>query len=108
MNTSPTTIEIYDPPMCCPGGMCGPTIDPALLAVDDAILRIKKTQNGNVTIVRYSLTQQSGKFMQHPGVFELLKTQGVAALPVTTVNGKIVKQQEYPSYEQLSNWSQGV
>ncbi|MBI2487641.1 MAG: arsenic metallochaperone ArsD family protein, partial [Deltaproteobacteria bacterium] len=24
-------IEIFDPPMCCPGGLCGPTIDPALL-----------------------------------------------------------------------------
>ena len=107
MNTSHTTIEIFDPPMCCPTGLCGPSIDPALLAVNDAILQIKKAQNGNLTIVRYSLSQQSGKFMQHPELFELLKTHGVAVLPVTTVNGKIVKQREYPSYEQLSEWIGG-
>jgi hypothetical protein len=21
-------IQIYDPPMCCPIGLCGPTVDP--------------------------------------------------------------------------------
>lgn len=28
--TDVTTIkvEIFDPPMCCPGGLCGPAIDP--------------------------------------------------------------------------------
>ncbi|MDH3390414.1 MAG: arsenic metallochaperone ArsD family protein, partial [Desulfobulbaceae bacterium] len=24
-------IEIYDPPMCCPTGVCGPNVDPELV-----------------------------------------------------------------------------
>ncbi len=102
MNTSNTTIEIFDPPMCCPSGFCGPSIDPALLEINEAILKVKKEYNGKVTVARYSLSQQGAKFVQHAELFELLKLHGVSILPVTVVNGKIVKQQAYPSYEQLT------
>ncbi len=23
-------LQVFDPPMCCPGGVCGPSVDPAL------------------------------------------------------------------------------
>lgn len=32
------TVEIYDPPMCCSSGLCGPTIDPELVKMNDAVL----------------------------------------------------------------------
>jgi hypothetical protein len=25
-----TTVEVFDPPMCCSTGVCGPRVDPAL------------------------------------------------------------------------------
>jgi hypothetical protein len=38
MKESPmVTIEIFDPPMCCPTGVCGPTIDPALVDLQEAV-----------------------------------------------------------------------
>ena len=34
----------------------------------------------------------------------LLIFGGIAVLPVSMVNGKIVKQQAYPSYPELTSW----
>jgi len=98
------TIEIFDPPMCCPGGMCGPVIDPALLDVNEAILKVKKESDAQVKIERYMLTQQSTKFLQNPEILELLRSQGTLALPVTAVNGKVVKKKIYPSYSELQSY----
>ncbi len=95
------TIEIFDPPMCCPSGLCGPTIDPALLDINDAILRLRKERGEQARVERYLLSQQGPKFMQNPAVFALLKEHGVQVLPVTTVNGQVVKNGTYPSYDEL-------
>jgi len=99
--SSAITIEIFDPPMCCPTGLCGPTIDPALLDINEAILRLRKERGEGVHVERYLLSQQGPKFMQNPAVFALLKEHGVEVLPVTTVNGRVVKKGAYPSYEEL-------
>ncbi len=99
------TIEIFDPPMCCPTGLCGPTIDPALLDVHEAILRIQKEQDGMARVERYLLGQQPAKFMESPEVLERLKRHGVNALPITTVNGRVVKERAYPTYEELRTWA---
>jgi len=96
-----TTVEIFDPPMCCPSGLCGPSVDPALLDINEAILKLKKEYDGKVAIERYLLSQQGQKFMQVPEVLALLKREGVSALPVTMVNGKIFKQKSYPTYDEL-------
>ena len=95
------TIEIFDPPMCCPTGLCGPTIDPALLDINEAVLRLRKERGGEARVERYLLSQQGPKFMQNPAVFALLKEHGVQVLPVTTVNGQVVKKGAYPSYDEL-------
>jgi hypothetical protein len=100
-------IEIFDPPMCCPGGLCGPSIDPALIDMNEAILKIDKKFNGNVKIERYLLSQQGPKFMQNPQILSLLKSRGISVLPITVVNGKVVKQKEYPSYEELVEYIGG-
>jgi len=98
-----TKIEIFDPPMCCPSGLCGPSIDPALLDINEAILKIKNDFAGKVTIERYLLTQQGPKFMENPLVLGLLKSHGVEVLPITTVNGEVLKQKAYPSYDELKS-----
>ncbi len=99
-----TTIEIYDPPMCCHGGLCGPAIDQVLLDFNEAVIKVKKEFDGNVSINRYLLTQQGQKFMQHPEVISLLKANGTEILPITTVNGGVVKKKEFPTYEELKNY----
>ena len=94
-------IEIFDPPLCCPSGLCGPDIDPALLDINEALLKIKKDFNGSVNVERYILSQQGPKFMQQPEVMKRLQANGVAMLPLTLVDGKVVKEKEYPSYDEI-------
>ncbi len=98
------TVEIFDPPLCCPTGICGPAIDPALLDAQEAILRVKSEFDGHVRVERYALGQQPEKFMQQPEVLVRLKAQGVAALPITVVAGRAVKERSYPAYAELRAW----
>ncbi|MDZ7795282.1 MAG: arsenite efflux transporter metallochaperone ArsD [Spirochaetia bacterium] len=97
-------VEIFDPPMCCPGGLCGPAIDPALLDVNEAVLRLKKEHG--IAVQRYLLQQQGQKFMENPEVLALLKEHGTDILPLTVVNGIVVKKQGFPTYEELLAWSE--
>ncbi|TVR87816.1 MAG: arsenical resistance operon transcriptional repressor ArsD [Spirochaetaceae bacterium] len=100
MSTSHTPkIELFDPPMCCPGGLCGPAIDPALLDMDEAALKLKREHG--VKVERYLLQQNGQKFMENPEVLALLQAKGTDILPVTAVDGKVVKQGGFPSYDEL-------
>lgn len=101
-------VEIFDPPLCCPTGICGPTIDPALLDAREAILRVQAEFDGQVTVERYALGQQPAKFMQQPAVVARLKAEGVAALPITVVDGRAVKEKGYPGYDELRAWIEGT
>ncbi len=95
-------IQIFDPPMCCPGGLCGPAIDPALLEVNDALLKLKREHG--ITVSRFLLQQQGTEFAKNPEVMKLLTDGGVDALPITVVGGKIVKSRTFPSYDELVSY----
>ncbi len=99
----PIKIELFDPPMCCPGGLCGPAIDPALLDLNEAIITLK--QEKGVAVERYLLSQQGKKFMENPEVLALLQQHGTEILPVTVVNGHVVKMKVFPTYEELKQWA---
>lgn len=98
------TIEIFDPPMCCPTGVCGPTIDPALLDLQEAVLKVRTEFDAEVRLDRYLLGQQPAKFMHQPEVLARLKAKGVEALPITVVDGAAVKEGGYPTYAELRGW----
>lgn len=91
-------VEFFDPPMCCPTGLCGPTIDQTLIEVNDAILQLK---GDGVVIERYMMTQQPQAFVRNPEVYRLVRERQLAALPITSVNGRIVKIGAYPSLAEL-------
>lgn len=91
-------VEIYDPPMCCSSGLCGPGIDPVLVRVNEAILALQKQ---NVEVKRYNLAQQYKEFLNSKAVADLLHQNGKKALPITVINGEVFKTGEYPTYEDL-------
>lgn len=93
-------IEIYDPAMCCSSGLCGPSIDPALIKVNDAVLTLKKQ---GIEVERFNLAQQPKAFMANKTVAGLLHKNGKKILPITIVNGQVCKTGEYPAYEELCN-----
>ena len=94
-------LEIFNPPMCCAGGVCGPDVDPELLRINEALLAIQKESAGQVAVRRYILSQSPAKFLENVEVAALLRSDGVGALPVTVLNGRIIKKGAYASLGEL-------
>ncbi len=91
-------IEIYDPAMCCSSGLCGPTLDPVLVKMNDAVLALKKQ---GIAVERFNLAQQPKAYMENKTIADLLRKNGKKILPVVIVNGEVFRTGEYPSYEDL-------
>lgn len=92
------SVEFFDPPMCCPTGMCGPTIDPALLDLNEMVLTL---QSEGIGVARYQMTSHPQAFMNNAEVFRLLREKQLAVLPITVVDGSIIKTGAYPSIEDV-------
>lgn len=93
-------IEIYDPAMCCSTGVCGPSVDPELVRIQEALRQIQK-QAPDVTVVRFGLSSDPQAFVSNPAVAELLKSEGPESLPLAFVDGKLVSKGGYPRNEEL-------
>jgi len=95
-------IQVYDPPMCCSTGICGPSVDDKLVRFSE---NLKKVENNHpdTAVERYMITQQPLKFRENKEVFKLVKEKGREILPITTVNDKIIKYGEYPSMEEIED-----
>ena len=99
------TIQIYDKPMCCSTGVCGPQVDPVLprFAAD---LDWIKSQGHQVE--RYNLAQQPQAFIENKAIHELLGTEGTDCLPIVVVDGQVVSRKDYPSRDALAAWANGT
>ena len=95
-------IKIYDPPLCCPTGICGPKVDPVLVRFAADLEWLK--ENG-VEIERYNLAQQPDKFAASELVKQAMVLAGELCLPIVVVEGKIVSRNEYPDREELADFA---
>lgn len=94
-----TRIEVFDPPMCCSSGVCGPQVDP-LLAAFAADVDWLTTQG--VTVTRHNLAQEPQAFVSNALVQQTLQRAGEACLPLVLVNGEIATQGSYPRRHELA------
>lgn len=95
-------IKIYEKALCCESGVCGPSVDPELLRITTVIRGLNKKGFG---ARRYNLSMHPMEFAKNTDLTQLMKEKGMSVLPVTLLNGKIVKTGEYPSTEELSSWT---
>ncbi len=89
---------IFEPAMCCSTGLCGPVIDVELLRISTAISNL---QINGVKVERYNLNSNPQAFADNIVISEILNRDGVDALPVTIVDGKVVKTKKYPTNDEL-------
>ena len=89
-------IQVYDPPMCCTTGVCGPDVDPVLPRFAGLLSQLGGM---GVKIERYNLAQQPLAFVQNPAVKALLDHEGIGALPALFVDAQLAFKGRYP--EQL-------
>ncbi len=99
VETTMKTVQVYDKPMCCSTGVCGPEVDPVLpqFASD---LDWLKAQGHNVE--RYNLAQQPQAFIENKTIHQVLSTEGTESLPVIVIDGEIVSRKVYPTRDVLS------
>jgi hypothetical protein len=93
-------VEIFDPPMCCSTGLCGPTIDQTLLDVNEMVLQLEKE---GIKIVRYQMTTHPGAFINNPAVMRLVREKQMDALPITVVHGNVIKFGSYPTLTEINS-----
>ncbi len=91
-------IELFDPPMCCPTGLCGPTLDQVLLDVNEMIQTL---QAEGISVERYQMTSHPHKFMGNDEVMRLVREKQMDALPITAVRGKVIKVGAYPTLDEV-------
>lgn len=95
-------IKVFDPPMCCSTGLCGPSVDPELVrfAADLEWLRAQ-----GVEVERFNLSQQPFAFTGDSEVNGALQAKGVDALPIVKAGGQIKCQGSYPARGDLAAWA---
>ncbi len=92
------TVEIFDPPLCCPTGLCGPDLEQTLLDVNEMILAL---QTEGVPVERYQMASRPDAFLSSPEVMRLVRERNLQALPITLVKGRVISIGAYPTSSSL-------
>jgi hypothetical protein len=103
LNTLPTSlasadVELFDPPMCCPTGLCGPSLDQTLLDVNEMVTSL---QRENLRVERYQMASNPNAFLGNAEVMKLVREKQMEALPITVVRGKVIKTGAYPALDEI-------
>ncbi|HSK78373.1 MAG TPA: arsenite efflux transporter metallochaperone ArsD [Thermoanaerobaculia bacterium] len=92
-------VEIFDPPLCCPTGICGPSVDPELTRFSSDLAWLA---GQGVGVDRFNLAQQPQAFLANAKVAAILREAGEVALPLVLCQGEVVATGRYPSREALA------
>jgi len=95
------TMYLYEPAMCCPTGLCGPSIDPELLRISNVL---KNLERHGIKVQRFNLKNYPNEFVKNNSINQLITQQGMEALPATIIDGKILKTGKYPTNEEIAGW----
>lgn len=95
-------IEIFEPTMCCSTGICGPSVDVNLVKISENI-EILKNEFKGLVVERYQPQTHSMNFMANMEVGKLVRENGQKILPITVLNGKVIKSGSYPTLEELKS-----
>src|SRR5690554_5748302 len=91
-------MTIFEPAMCCPTGVCGPSVDQELLRVSTVLNNLK---NNGVVVERHNLTSNPLAFVQNQEINNMLDKEGIEILPVIMIDDVVVKTKGYPSNEEF-------
>lgn len=97
-----STVEVYEPAMCCSTGVCGPDVSQELVTFS-ADLDWIRSQGGDVR--RYNLASEPTAFTGQPAVVQFLRVSGSEGLPLVLVDGVVAMTGRYPDRDQLARWA---
>ncbi len=88
------TLYVYDPPMCCSSGVCGPSVDTRLLKFNAALKALKAR---GIAVQRYNAAQDHAAFAASSTVTQAIERGGMECLPLILLDGDIVSRGVYPA-----------
>lgn len=91
-------LSVYDPPMCCSTGVCGPDGDDKLAQFASALDWVRKS---GTEVERFDLGHQPGAFATNAFVKGILEKDGMGALPLVLLDGNVLSKGEYPSRDAI-------
>ena len=92
-------LEVFDRPMCCSSGVCGPNVDPKLVQFS---ADLEWVRSRGIQVERYNPSRQYQAFADNDTVVKAISDGGLSCLPLVLVNGLIVSGGVYPAIEQLA------
>ncbi len=92
-------LEIFEPAMCCPTGLCGIDVDPELLRISTVTNTLEKS---GIKVERFNLSSAPQEFIKNVAVTDFIRANGAEALPVTVLDGEIIIQGRYPKNEEFA------
>jgi arsenite methyltransferase len=93
-------VQVFDPPMCCSSGVCGPKALDRRLVQFSAALEWLRAQG--VQVECYNPSQQYDAFVGNVTVVNMINMQGAECLPLILVDGVVAGCGGYPSQEELA------
>ncbi|MCQ8104898.1 arsenite efflux transporter metallochaperone ArsD [Methylomonas sp. SURF-2] len=97
-----STIQIFDPALCCSTGVCGVDVDQQLV---DVFADIDWAKQNGAQIERFNLAQQPLVFAENPVVKAFLERSGAEALPLILLDGEVALAGRYPNRSELARWA---
>lgn len=92
-------LRVFDPPMCCATGVCGPSVEPELARFSADLEWLKRQ---GVEVERFNLSQQPAAFVGNAAVAQALAQRGNACLPLVLVDERVAVEGAYPTRDTLA------
>lgn len=93
-------LQVFDPPMCCSTGVCGPDVDPQLVAFANDL---KWLNSRGISVERFNLSQIPEAFVENSLVYETVTEEGTDILPIILFQGRLVSKGRYLAREELAS-----
>lgn len=91
-------ISVYEPPMCCSSGVCGPDVDDELVEFSQTIKKLKKE---GYKVERNSMNHNPFAFKKNQAILNQVNDSGTDKLPIVEINEEILTMGVYPNYKEI-------
>lgn len=95
-------IRVFEPPLCCNTGVCGPELDQKLV---NFTADLKHVAQSGADISRFNMASDPAAFAENSAVVAFLNAAGSEALPLVLVDDVTVMTGRYPSRAELARYA---
>lgn len=95
------SIDVFDSGPIDDGALDGPCPDTCLIIFDQELRRLAREYGDGFKLNRFWLGWEPKSYSNCPEVAALLRERGAAVLPITLVNGRVVRTGSYPGLGEI-------